>query len=87
MVVNDRRERLRVQREEGGTHDGTLRDPSSETTRIRHRLLPGCNCNVFFKTGTVHNKTLILYNKSIVPGSSRLLFSTCSHTHCECDPW
>jgi len=30
-------ERISVQREEEGTQDGALRNPSSERTRIRHR--------------------------------------------------
>ncbi|CAB1428503.1 unnamed protein product [Pleuronectes platessa] len=33
-------ERVGGQREEDGTKDGTLRDPSSERTRFRHRSSP-----------------------------------------------
>ena len=40
MSVNDRAERVGVQREEEGTQNGTLRDPSSERTRFRHRSSP-----------------------------------------------
>jgi len=38
--MNDRAERISVQREEEGTQDGALRDPSSERARLRHRFFP-----------------------------------------------
>jgi len=40
MRTNCRAEIINVQREEEGTQDGALRDPSSERTRIRHRSAP-----------------------------------------------
>jgi len=40
MRVNERTEKISVQREEEGPQEGALRDPSSERARFRHRSTP-----------------------------------------------
>ena len=49
--MNDRAERVGVQREEEGTQDGTLRNPSSERTRFRHRSSPSYPVSAVIEVG------------------------------------
>ena len=44
-------QRVGVQREEEGTQDGTLRDPSSERTRFRNRSSPSYPVSVVVEVG------------------------------------
>ena len=51
MSVNDRAEGVGVKREEEGTHDGTLRDPSSERTRFGRKSSPSYPLSSVFEVG------------------------------------
>jgi len=51
MRVNDRAERVGIQREEEGTQDGDLKDPNSERTRISHRSSPAYPISAVVEVG------------------------------------